>query len=235
MVELPLVVIDVQRAGPSTGMPTKNEQADLLQVMFGRNRLPVADRRAGDAGRMLRLRHRGLATRPEVHDAGRVPVDAFLATGSEPWRIPATSTSRRSPSRRPRATVPSSRICAIPTRSPGRAVPGTAGLEHRSAASRSRHHRQRQLRPREPSPDADPAPRRSPASRRTSRPSRYSGRRTATCSSSAGVRPTAPSAPLERLHAEGHSVAHGTCATSTRSPRTPRRSCGATARCSSRR
>ena len=37
MVELPLVVIDVQRAGPSTGMPTKNEQADLLQVMFGRN------------------------------------------------------------------------------------------------------------------------------------------------------------------------------------------------------
>ena len=37
MVELPLVVIDVQRAGPSTGMPTKTEQADLLQVMFGRN------------------------------------------------------------------------------------------------------------------------------------------------------------------------------------------------------
>src|SRR5206468_7529385 len=37
MVELPLVVIDVQRAGPSTGMPTKTEQADLLQAMFGRN------------------------------------------------------------------------------------------------------------------------------------------------------------------------------------------------------
>ena len=74
MVELPLVVIDVQRAGPSTGMPTKNEQADLLQVIRPELRLPVADRRAGDAGRMLRLRHRGLATRPEVHDAGRVPV-----------------------------------------------------------------------------------------------------------------------------------------------------------------
>ena len=74
MVELPLVVIDVQRAGPSTGMPTKNEQADLLRVMFGRNSDSVADRHAGDAGRMLRLRHRGLATRPEVHDAGRVPV-----------------------------------------------------------------------------------------------------------------------------------------------------------------
>ena len=37
MVELPLVVVDVQRAGPSTGMPTKTEQADLLQVLFGRN------------------------------------------------------------------------------------------------------------------------------------------------------------------------------------------------------
>ena len=61
MVELPLVVIDVQRAGPSTGMPTKNEQADLLQVMFGRNsRLAAADRRAGHARRMLRLRDRGL-------------------------------------------------------------------------------------------------------------------------------------------------------------------------------
>ena len=61
MVELPLVVIDVQRAGPSTGMPTKNEQADLLQIMFGRNSdSPLPDRRAGDAGRVLRLRHRGL-------------------------------------------------------------------------------------------------------------------------------------------------------------------------------
>ena len=62
MVELPLVVIDVQRAGPSTGMPTKTEQADLLQVMFGRNGdSPDADRRAGDARRVLRLRHRGVA------------------------------------------------------------------------------------------------------------------------------------------------------------------------------
>ena len=50
MVELPLVVVDVQRAGPSTGMPTKTEQADLLQVMFGRNGdSPVADRRPGHA------------------------------------------------------------------------------------------------------------------------------------------------------------------------------------------
>ena len=50
MVELPLVIIDVQRAGPSTGMPTKTEQADLLQALFGRNSdSPIAGRRAGDA------------------------------------------------------------------------------------------------------------------------------------------------------------------------------------------
>ena len=52
MTELPLVVIDVQRAGPSTGMPTKTEQADLLQVMFGRNgESPVPVIAALDAGR----------------------------------------------------------------------------------------------------------------------------------------------------------------------------------------
>ena len=89
MVELPLVVVDVQRAGPSTGMPTKTEQADLLQVMFGRN---------GDAPVPVVAP----ATPAECFDyaieAWRLalkymtPVvylsDAFLATGSEPWRIP---------------------------------------------------------------------------------------------------------------------------------------------------
>jgi 2-oxoglutarate ferredoxin oxidoreductase subunit alpha len=89
MVELPLVVVDVQRAGPSTGMPTKNEQADLLQVMFGRN---------GDAPVPIVAP----ATPAECFDyaieAWRLalkymtPVvflsDAFLATGSEPWRVP---------------------------------------------------------------------------------------------------------------------------------------------------
>src|SRR6476646_5194608 len=89
MVELPLIVIDVQRAGPSTGMPTKTEQTDLLMAMFGRNgesSVPIV----------------APATPAECFDyaieAARIalkymtPVaylsDAFLATGSEPWRIP---------------------------------------------------------------------------------------------------------------------------------------------------
>src|SRR6187402_2513075 len=90
MVELPLVVIDVQRAGPSTGMPTKNEQADLLQVMFGRNSdspLPiVAPATPGEcfdyAIEAWRLALKYMT--PVVYLS-----DAFLATGSEPWKIPA--------------------------------------------------------------------------------------------------------------------------------------------------
>ena len=89
MTELPLVVIDVQRGGPSTGLPTKTEQADLLQAMFGRNgEAPVpivAPRSPGDCfGAALE------ATRIAI--TYRTPVmllsDGYLANGSEPWRIP---------------------------------------------------------------------------------------------------------------------------------------------------
>jgi len=133
MVELPLVVIDVQRAGPSTGMPTKNEQADLLQVMFGRNSdspLPiVAPATPGDCFGMAieacRLALKYMT--PVVYLS-----DAFLATGSEPWSVPdladlpdirvsnATDPATFRPYQRDPETL------ARPW-----AVPGTAGLEHR--------------------------------------------------------------------------------------------------------
>jgi 2-oxoglutarate ferredoxin oxidoreductase subunit alpha len=134
MVELPLVVIDVQRAGPSTGMPTKTEQADLLQVMFGRNSdspVPiVAPATPGDCFAMAieawRLALKYMT--PVVFLS-----DAFLATGSEPWRIPAL------------ADLPDIRVAnAVSDGGPFRpylrdettlarpwAVPGTPGLEHR--------------------------------------------------------------------------------------------------------
>ena len=124
MVELPLVVIDVQRAGPSTGMPTKNEQADLLQVMFGRNSdSPIPIVAPATPGRVLRPRHRG---RAGIALKYMTPVvylsDAFLATGSEPWRIPDVADlpdiSRRE-RRRGRRPVPA-RTSATPRRSPGR-------------------------------------------------------------------------------------------------------------------
>ncbi len=89
MTELPLLVIDVQRGGPSTGLPTKTEQADLLQAMFGRNgEAPVpivAPQSPGDCFSAALE-----ATRIAV--TYRTPVmllsDGYLANGSEPWRIP---------------------------------------------------------------------------------------------------------------------------------------------------
>jgi len=88
-IELPVVVLDAQRAGPSTGMPTKPEQADLLQALFGRageSPLPVlAAASPGDCFWMAREAFR-LAVR------GMTPVvlltDAYLANSSEPWAIP---------------------------------------------------------------------------------------------------------------------------------------------------
>ncbi len=89
MTELPLVIIDVQRGGPSTGLPTKTEQADLLQAMFGRNgEAPVpivAPRSPGDC-------FDAAVEAARIAITYRTPVillsDGYLANGSEPWRIP---------------------------------------------------------------------------------------------------------------------------------------------------
>ena len=89
MTELPLLVIDVQRGGPSTGLPTKTEQADLLQAMFGRNgEAPVpivAPQSPGDC-------FDAAIEAIRIAVTYRTPVmllsDGYLANGSEPWRIP---------------------------------------------------------------------------------------------------------------------------------------------------
>ncbi|TDV52270.1 2-oxoacid:acceptor oxidoreductase subunit alpha [Actinophytocola oryzae] len=90
MAELPLLVIDVQRGGPSTGLPTKTEQADLLQAMFGRNGespLPVlAPKSPGDCfGVVLEATRIALRYRTPV----LVLSDGAIATGSEPWLVPS--------------------------------------------------------------------------------------------------------------------------------------------------
>ncbi|MFD5464426.1 2-oxoacid:acceptor oxidoreductase subunit alpha [Kitasatospora sp. NPDC127059] len=135
--ELPLLVVDIQRGGPSTGLPTKTEQADLLQAMFGRN---------GEAPVPIVAP----ATPAECFDAAleaariavtyRTPVfllsDGYLANGSEPWRIPEVGelpeidpAFATAPNREDGAFWPYLRdphTLARPW-----AVPGTAGLEHR--------------------------------------------------------------------------------------------------------
>ena len=136
--ELPLLVIDVQRGGPSTGLPTKTEQADLLQAMFGRNGeapLPIlAPRSPGDCFDIALE-----AVRIAV--AYRTPVlvlsDGSVANGSEPWRIPDSAAL---PTFDPGfATAPNSPDGAEfwpylrddETLARPWAIPGTPGLEHR--------------------------------------------------------------------------------------------------------
>src|ERR1700751_4956659 len=92
MVELPLVICDIQRGGPSTGLPTKTEQADLLQAMFGRNSeapIPVlAPKSSGDCF-WTAVEACGIALKYMI------PViilsDGYLANGAEPWKIPDVS------------------------------------------------------------------------------------------------------------------------------------------------
>jgi len=133
MTELPLVVINVQRAGPSTGMPTKTEQADLLQAFFGRNgESPMPILAPGSPAECFDL---GIeACRLAVKYM--VPVlylsDGYLANGSEPWLLPkvedlpdlriefASDPATFSPYQRDAKTL-----------SRPWAVPGTPGLEHR--------------------------------------------------------------------------------------------------------
>ena len=87
--ELPLVICDIQRGGPSTGLPTKTEQSDLLQVMFGRNgEAPVPVVAAQSPGDCFDAALEAV----RIATVYRTPVfllsDGYLANGSEPWRIP---------------------------------------------------------------------------------------------------------------------------------------------------
>ncbi len=89
MVELPLVIMDVQRAGPSTGMPTKTEQGDLLQAMFGRNgESPVAIVAPATASDCYHMAVEAFRIAVKY----RTPViflsDGYLGMGSEPWLVP---------------------------------------------------------------------------------------------------------------------------------------------------
>jgi len=132
--ELPLVIVDVQRAGPSTGMPTKPEQGDLLMVLFGRNgESPVPIIACGTPGDCFYA----AIEAARVALTYRTPVyllsDAYLANGTEPWLVPDIA-----------SLAPIDVVFAEPNgggflpykRDPETlarpwAIPGTPGLEHR--------------------------------------------------------------------------------------------------------
>ena len=135
--ELPLLIVDVQRAGPSTGMPTKTEQTDLLMAMFGRNGespvpivAPMSPSDCFDAA----------IEAARIAVKYRTPVmllsDGYLANGSEPWRLPEAADLPDIS--QPFTTTPNGDDGAfLPfRRDPDTlarpwAIPGTAGLEHR--------------------------------------------------------------------------------------------------------
>ena len=132
-VELPLVICDIQRGGPSTGLPTKTEQADLLQAMYGRNSeapVPVlAPSSPGDCF-WIALEASRIAIKYMV------PViilsDGYLANGAEPWKIPTVAELPQIPvhfETNPEGFLPYKRDPSTLARP--WAVPGTPGLEHR--------------------------------------------------------------------------------------------------------
>ena len=131
--ELPLVICDIQRGGPSTGLPTKTEQADLLQALYGRNsEAPVPVLAAATPGDCFWMAFE--ASRIAIKYM--VPVillsDGYLANGAEPWKIPTVEELPEIPVKfatDPEGFLPYKRdpkTLARPW-----AIPGTPGLEHR--------------------------------------------------------------------------------------------------------
>ena len=93
MAELPLVVLDIQRAGPSTGMPTKTQQADLLQVMFGRNgESPVVVLACSTPADAFEVGYEAVRIATKFMVPVVVLSDGYIANGSEPWRLPDPET-----------------------------------------------------------------------------------------------------------------------------------------------
>ena len=88
MVELPLVIVDVQRAGPSTGLPTKTEQADLLQAMYGRNsESPVAIIAPATPSECFTMAYEAVKIAIEHMTPVILLSDGYIANGSEPWKV----------------------------------------------------------------------------------------------------------------------------------------------------
>ncbi|MBI2190593.1 MAG: 2-oxoacid:acceptor oxidoreductase subunit alpha [Planctomycetes bacterium] len=140
-VELPLVLCDIQRAGPSTGMPTKTEQGDLLQVLYGRH---------GESPIAVLAGSRPSDCFDTIYECARIAVrymtpvvflsDLFLAFGAEPWMFPSSADLPPIPVRfrtDPEGFQPFQRD--LETLARPWAIPGTPGLEHRIGGLEKEH------------------------------------------------------------------------------------------------
>jgi 2-oxoglutarate ferredoxin oxidoreductase subunit alpha len=133
--ELPLLILDIQRAGPSTGMPTKPEQADLLMVLFGRNsESPVPVLAASTPAQCFDAAIEAARIAIKYRTPVYLLSDAYLANGSEPWLLPDVAAI---PALDPELTTQAPEGEFQPyarddeTLARPWAIPGTPGLEHR--------------------------------------------------------------------------------------------------------
>jgi len=135
IMELPMIVINVQRGGPSTGLPTKTEQSDLHQALFGRNgECPMPVIAAQSPGDCFDVALEAWRIAVEYMTPVFVLTDGYIANGSEPWKIPSVSGLAKIPVNHPGPTdngdtfLPYERDDKL---SRPWAIPGTPGLEHR--------------------------------------------------------------------------------------------------------
>jgi 2-oxoglutarate ferredoxin oxidoreductase subunit alpha len=134
MAELPVVIVNVQRGGPSTGLPTKTEQADLMQALYGRNgECPVVVIASSTPSDCFHFAFEAARIALEHMTPVLLLSDSYLANGTEPWRIPDM---KDLPEIKPPFAV-TSEIPFLPYKRDNDklvrswAIPGTAGLEHR--------------------------------------------------------------------------------------------------------
>ncbi|QDT68030.1 2-oxoglutarate oxidoreductase subunit KorA [Planctomycetes bacterium MalM25] len=135
IMELPMIVINVQRGGPSTGLPTKTEQSDLYQAMYGRNgECPMPVIAACSPGDCFDVAQEAWRLAVKYMTPVMLMTDGYIANGSEPWKIPDYSTLPKIPITHPGSPTGDDKFQPY-TRDEQLArpwaLPGTPGLEHR--------------------------------------------------------------------------------------------------------
>ena len=135
MTELPVVIVDVQRGGPSTGLPTKTEQADLMQVMFGRNgECPVPVIAAASPADCFNAAIEAFAVAVRYMTPVVLLSDGYIANGAEPWLIPDVAALPNIAIEHPNSLAEGESFQPYRRDDHGSrpwAIPGTAGFEHR--------------------------------------------------------------------------------------------------------
>lgn len=135
MTELPLIIINVQRGGPSTGLPTKTEQSDLWQAVHGRNGdTPIPVLAAATPGDCFHMAYEAVRLAIRYMTPVLVLTDGYLANGAEPWRIP--DVDLLAPVEALHPSKPNDEKGYMPYKRDDHlvrpwAIPGTPGLEHR--------------------------------------------------------------------------------------------------------